>query len=105
MSGATRMPSITPVATGTTRRSPPASPPHRQTYPQPQKGSILPLQQTPMVRPINISMRTVYEFLGDILRRQPSDLVDRLTPWLITILGSALLALVGYGWLTARSTL
>jgi hypothetical protein len=46
-------------------------------------------------------MRTLYNFLGDALHQGPSDLVERLTPWIITLLGAAMLALMAYAWLAA----
>ena len=56
---------------------------------------------TSPILPIDVHMRTLYHFLGDVLHRGPSDALDRLTPWIITLLGTAILALMAYCWLTA----
>jgi hypothetical protein len=47
-------------------------------------------------------MRTFYKFLGDVFRAGPSDPLDRITSWIIGLLGAGMLALVAYAWLAAR---
>ena len=51
--------------------------------------------------PIHVDMRTFYIFLGDVLRRGPSDTFERATPWIIGILGAGMLGIMFYSWLAA----
>ena len=51
--------------------------------------------------PIDVHMRTFYNFLGDALHRGPSDLLDRGTSLIIAILGTGFLALMAYAVLAA----
>lgn len=46
-------------------------------------------------------MRTFYNLLGDVMHQGPSDLMERSTPWIITILGAGMLALMTYAWASA----
>jgi len=43
-------------------------------------------------------MKTLCHLVGDILHHGPSDTVDRLTPWIISVLGIGMLALMAYAW-------
>jgi hypothetical protein len=47
-------------------------------------------------------MRTFYDLLGDVLHAGPSDPLERLTSWIIGLLGAGMLSLVAYGWVAAR---
>jgi hypothetical protein len=51
--------------------------------------------------PINVNMRTFYNFLGDVLHHGPSDLLDRASSLIIAILGTAILALMTYAVISA----
>ncbi len=46
-------------------------------------------------------MRTLYEFFGEVIHQGPSDLLERGTTWIITLLGVGMLALMAYAWLAA----
>jgi len=46
-------------------------------------------------------MRTFYNFLGDVLHQGPSDTLERLTPYIIAILGAGMLSLMWYCWWTS----
>ncbi len=48
-------------------------------------------------------MRTSFGFLGDVLHRGPSELLDRGSGLIIAILGTAILALMAYAVLAAWS--
>jgi hypothetical protein len=41
-------------------------------------------------------MRTVFHLLGDVLHQGPPQFVERLSPWIIAILGGLMLALLAY---------
>jgi hypothetical protein len=45
-------------------------------------------------------MRTIYSFFGDVMHDGPSDVVERLSPWIIALLGSGMLAVMTYAWWT-----
>jgi hypothetical protein len=48
-------------------------------------------------------MMTLYNFLGDVLRRGPSDLLDRCSSIIIALLGAGILALMTYAVIAAWS--
>ena len=45
-------------------------------------------------------MWSFYQFLGELLKR-PSPRMEKLTPWIVTILGGLIFALMAYAWWTA----
>lgn len=47
-------------------------------------------------------MLSFYHFLGQVLEH-PSDRLERLTPWIVTVIGGSMLALMLYAWWTAPS--
>jgi hypothetical protein len=47
-----------------------------------------------------VDMWSFYHFLGEILG-QPSDRMQRLTPWILTIIGGAIVLVMAYAWWTA----
>jgi hypothetical protein len=47
-------------------------------------------------------MRTFYEFLGEVLHAGPCEAIERLTSWIIGLMGAGILALMAYGWVAAR---
>jgi hypothetical protein len=48
-----------------------------------------------------VNMRTFFQLLGDVLHQGPPAFVERLSPWIIAVLGGMILALMLYCWLTA----
>lgn len=66
-----------------------------QTPPEP--GSDNP-QEFPEFFPMSIDMRTLCHLVGDMLRRGPPELIERLSPWIIGILGAAMLGIMMYAW-------
>ena len=50
----------------------------------------------------NEGMRLVFDYLGEVLGRKPGELTDRLTPWVLLILGGALLMLMFYSCASAH---
>lgn len=47
-------------------------------------------------------MKTFYDVLGDLLRRPPGDTMERLTPWIITVLSALVATLMFYAWWTGE---
>ncbi|MGN6370042.1 MAG: hypothetical protein ACTHN5_17435 [Phycisphaerae bacterium] len=45
-------------------------------------------------------MWTFYQFLGEVLER-PSDRMEQLTPWIMTLIGGSILVIMAYAWWTA----
>jgi hypothetical protein len=45
-------------------------------------------------------MLTFYHFLGELLRR-PSERMERLTPWVLGVIGGIILLIMLYAWWTA----
>ena len=60
-------------------------------------------QGNPRLTPIDVDMRTFYNFLGDSLHRGPSELLDRSSGLIIAILGTGILVLMAYAVLAAWS--
>ena len=50
--------------------------------------------------PIYVDMRTLFEFVGEQMGRTPSDKVDRWTPWIIGVLGTAMGGIMLWAWWT-----
>jgi len=46
-------------------------------------------------------MRFFYELFGETLARRPGDVTERLTPWILTLVGGVFVALMLYGYLAA----
>lgn len=46
------------------------------------------------------SMWTIYEFLGEVMHR-PSDRMEELTPWIVTVIGGVIVGIMGYAWWVA----
>jgi hypothetical protein len=46
-------------------------------------------------------MRTFYNVLGEILHEGPTEQMERLTPWIIGVLGAGMLLLMAYAWAVA----
>ncbi len=42
-------------------------------------------------------MMTFYNLVGELLRRPP-EVIERLTPWIIGILGAGILGIMLYAW-------
>ena len=51
--------------------------------------------------PIDVDMRTFYNFLGEVMHQGPSDFLERSTPWIIGLLGAGMLGLMAYAWAAA----
>ncbi len=47
-------------------------------------------------------MRTFYDAVGELLRRRPSEWGERMTPWIIVILGTVMLGIMAYAWWTGE---
>jgi hypothetical protein len=43
-------------------------------------------------------MRTFYHLLGEALHRGPPELLERLSPWIILLLSTAIAAIMLYAW-------
>lgn len=43
-------------------------------------------------------MQTFYHLLGDVLHQGPSPFLERLSSWIIALLGGLMLALLVYGY-------
>jgi hypothetical protein len=43
-------------------------------------------------------MRTFCQFLGEVLRAGPPEMVERLTSWIIALLGALILGIMAYAW-------
>ena len=50
---------------------------------------------------IYVYMRTFYQVLGELLHEGPPEGIERLTPWIIGVLGVGMLLLMGYAWAVA----
>jgi hypothetical protein len=46
-------------------------------------------------------MRTFFHLLGDVLHQGPPASLERLSPWIIAVLGSLMLGLMAYCWWTS----
>ncbi len=46
-------------------------------------------------------MKAFYDFLGDVLARPPGSLAERLTPFILALLGGLFLLLAASAWLHA----
>jgi hypothetical protein len=45
-------------------------------------------------------MRTFYDLVGEAMHQPPGEWMERLTPWIITVLGGGMVGLVVYSWWT-----
>jgi len=51
--------------------------------------------------PMNTYMKTFCHVLGDVLHRGPSNLIERLSPWIIGVLGIGILGIMTYALIEA----
>jgi|GEM_PF-4502223 len=52
-----------------------------------------------------MGVKVIYDILGDVIARQPGHVVDRLTPWLLFLLGGLMILLMLYAFISAPSHL
>ena len=55
-------------------------------------------QESVFILSISIDMRTFCNLVGEALRQGPPEFVERLSPWIIAVLGAAMLGIMTYAW-------